>query len=169
MFRRREISRKRPLKTNVKGTVPSKPKYFYNQSAVVPVRYTKNRLEVLLIRNQSGRRWIVPKGIIEPGLKASESAAKEALEEAGVVGKLGARLGRYTYRKWGGECIVKVFLLYVEEIHKEWEESYRERAWYSLQAAAKRIGPGELRNIILSIPEVVGENAKKRRTDRERI
>ena len=59
----------------------------FKQSAVVPYRLVKNEIEVLLITTRKGR-WIIPKGIIEPELSAAESAAKEALEEAGVKGEV---------------------------------------------------------------------------------
>jgi 8-oxo-dGTP pyrophosphatase MutT (NUDIX family) len=45
-----------------------------------------SRMEVLLIGSSKGTHWVIPKGIHEPGLSATESASHEALEEAGVKG-----------------------------------------------------------------------------------
>ena len=47
------------------------------------------------------------KGIKDPGLSPRESAAKEALEEAGIEGEIAdAALGSYTCEKWGATCTV---------------------------------------------------------------
>jgi phosphohistidine phosphatase len=62
----------------------NKPDYFYRQSGVIPVRKTDEGVEVLLVRSRSGRRWVIPKGIVEPCLSPAASAPKEAEEEAGV-------------------------------------------------------------------------------------
>jgi phosphohistidine phosphatase len=119
-----------------------RPAYYYDQSAVIPYRRRKGKPEILLIRSRSGRRWVLPKGIREPELSYAESAAKEAWEEAGARGRVGAKpLGKYRYTKWGADCRVKVFPLAVEDLADEWEESYREREWLAPKAAAKRLQP----------------------------
>ena len=46
--------------------------------------------EVLLVTTLRTRRWILPKGWPHPGLSLPESAAREALEEAGVTGRIEA-------------------------------------------------------------------------------
>jgi 8-oxo-dGTP pyrophosphatase MutT (NUDIX family) len=56
------------------------------QSGVLPYRVTAGKVEVLLVTSTRRKRWIAPKGWIALGLSAAESAAKEALEEAGVSG-----------------------------------------------------------------------------------
>ncbi|HEX2750312.1 MAG TPA: NUDIX domain-containing protein [Verrucomicrobiales bacterium] len=52
----------------------------------------------LLVRSRGGNRWTFPKGTVEPGESLSATAAREAMEEAGVTGTVDpAPLG--TYRK----------------------------------------------------------------------
>ena len=52
--------------------------------------------EVLLVTSLRTRRWILPKGWPHPGLSLPESAAREAQEEAGVIGVADtASLGSY--------------------------------------------------------------------------
>ena len=63
-----------------------RPAYYYTQSGVVPYQLTEGGARILLISNKSRQRWGVPKGICEPGLSPQVSAAKEALEEAGITG-----------------------------------------------------------------------------------
>lgn len=67
--------------------------------------------------------------MIDPGRTPRETAAQEALEEAGIEGEVGLEpVGTYTYGKWGGTCTVSVFLLAVTELLPVWpEQPYRER------------------------------------------
>jgi 8-oxo-dGTP pyrophosphatase MutT (NUDIX family) len=62
------------------------------QYGVLPYRFTEtNSLEVLLVTTRQTRRWIVPKGWPIKGLKPPRSAAREAYEEAGIRGTVGAK------------------------------------------------------------------------------
>ena len=94
----------------------------YRQSAVIPYRFNgQGKLRLLLITSRKRKRWIIPKGVIEPDLSSRKSAAKEALEEAGILGSVSDdMLGTYEYAKWGGVCHVEVFGMRVERILEEW-------------------------------------------------
>lgn len=131
--------------------------YLFNQSGVVPYRLAGPKLEVLLITSRRRKRWIIPKGIVEPDLSPAESAAKEALEEAGVTGILHPdEIGEYAYEKWGGVCRVKVFLLQVTRVLDAWEESFlRDRRWWPLADAIELIEERDLQNILRSIHEII--------------
>ena len=85
-----------------------------SQAAAVPFRIRGRVLEVALITTSRGGRWSIPKGNIERGERARESALREALEEAGLVGDLvGPRLGSFRYEKRGRARSVAVYLLRV--------------------------------------------------------
>ena len=113
------------------------PDSWYNQSGVIPYRIKNGKLQILLITSRRKQRWIIPKGIIEDGLMPQESAAKEALEEAGVIGIVeNESIGKYKYKKWGGKVKVKVYLMVVNSLLDSWDEvEYRERKWYSFNEA----------------------------------
>ena len=121
----------------------------YRQSAVIPYRQGQDGLEVLLVTSRKGTRWVLPKGVVEPDLSPVASAAREALEEAGVRGEIDAEpLGTYQYRKWGGTCTVQVFAMEVEEEVADWPEaSTRRRAWLSFDDARRRIDEEGLKQI----------------------
>jgi phosphohistidine phosphatase len=122
----------------------------YRQSAALPYRWSGNDLEVLLVTSRKGKHWILPKGIVEPGMAAPESAAKEAEEEGGVIGEVSSEsIGAYQYRKWGGTCHVEVYPLRVREELNEWEESsMRRRLWRSLPAALLLVDDAALSGVI---------------------
>jgi len=133
-----------------------KPGYFCRQSGVIPYRFRKGKLEVFLITSRSNRRWIIPKGIIERDYSARNSAAKEALEEAGVRGRVGGKLlGVYRSRKLGKSCTVKVFPMQVSRVYKEWDEDDRKRQWVPLKKALKLVGNNGLKRIMEKLPDAI--------------
>ncbi len=140
-------------------TVPTTPypAWIYRQSAVVPYRWKDGKLDVLIISSSGGKRWVVPKGIVEPGLSPAASAAAEAAEEAGVEGAVGITpLGRYRYQKWGGTCEVEVYPMLVHHELAEWpESSLRRRRWLPVDEAAKEVGRKELGELIAGLPQLV--------------
>lgn len=128
----------------------TKPEYYYHQSAVLPYRLRGDSIEILLISSRKKRRWIVPKGICEADLSAAESAAKEALEEAGIEGTTGELpIGSYSYPKWEGLCTVDVFAMRVDTVHPRWPEGHRLRLWLTPSAAAERLAEPALKNLVL--------------------
>lgn len=113
--------------------------------------------EILLITSLNSKRWILPKGWLMEGLSAAESAAREAFEEAGVAGKIGAKpVGSYHYlkeRKGGGgmPCRVDVFALQVAAQMEDWpEKGAREIAWLPADQAAMRVAEPGLRELLRS-------------------
>jgi 8-oxo-dGTP pyrophosphatase MutT (NUDIX family) len=99
------------------------------QAAALPLR----RGRVCLITSRNGKRWIIPKGWIEPGQSAGETALQEAWEEAGLVGALEREpIGSYLYEKDGQQFHVTVFVMKVTSVEQDWpERNFRERSWVS--------------------------------------
>jgi len=125
---------------------------YIEQSGVIPYRLEQGKIEILLVSSRKKKRWVIPKGIVEPDLTPQDSAAKEALEEGGILGEvLPESVGNYTYEKWGGVCRVVVFLLKVTSLEANWLEDYRERQWFSLPEARKRLDEAELKAILLKV------------------
>jgi phosphohistidine phosphatase len=145
----------------VAGKVRTKPIWFYNQSGVIPIRRQEDGVAIMLITSRRRRRWIIPKGIVEPGLKSSESALKEAWEEAGLRGRLTPTpLGSYEYRKWGGTCSVEVFLMEVREVAERWPENDRSRQWFAVEEAARSVREADLGALIRKAPRILaGEDS----------
>ena len=133
------------------------PEWMYRQSAVIPYRAGADGLEVLLITSRKRKRWVPPKGVVEPEMTAPASAAKEAMEEAGVQGPVDERpLGSYRYRKWGGTCTVEVFAMKVTEESASWPEAdFRTREWMPPEEAASRVDEEELKRILETFPDRV--------------
>lgn len=131
------------------------PAYWYNQSGVIPFKIEENEIKVLLITSRKKRKWIIPKGIVEPHLSALQSARKEAEEEAGVTGEvLPAPIGMFKSEKWDGECTVVVYAMKVNKIFKKWDEDYfRKRKWMTISDAVKAINNQEIVPILKNLEE----------------
>jgi 8-oxo-dGTP pyrophosphatase MutT (NUDIX family) len=64
----------------------------------VLVRSIRGRPHVAAIRPQGKDDvWALPKGRIDPGESAAETAVRETLEETGVAGRLVEKLGDIRY------------------------------------------------------------------------
>ena len=121
------------------------------------------KIRVLLVTSRRTQRWILPKGWPENGMTPGESAANEAMEEAGVTGKLNERpLGVYYYEKTVGSgknypCIVTIYELKVKKTWANYKEkSERRRKWFSQKGAAKRVLEPDLALLIKSFNPLQG-------------
>lgn len=117
--------------------------------------------QVLLVTSLHTKRWILPKGWPMPGTSSAQSAALEALEEAGVAGDIAAApIGRYAYTKEKKgraiPCNVDVYPLFVRHQLLTWpEKGRREIAWLPFAQAARQVGEPQLRAILLAFENSV--------------
>jgi 8-oxo-dGTP pyrophosphatase MutT (NUDIX family) len=127
-----------------------------HQYAALPWRRGEDgALEVLLITSRETRRWVIPKGWPIKGLGSKKSAAREAFEEAGVLGDMGKKkLGDYHYDKRlrSGRVqhvCVTVYPLRVKAEATIWpEHGQRDKLWTSIEDAAPLVIEPELRDLI---------------------
>lgn len=123
------------------------------QAGVIPYRFVKGCPRILLITSRKSRRWIIPKGNIEPDLTARASARMEAYEEAGVRGTIGTEaVGTYHHLVQPGTKQVTVFLMRVEEQLQDYPEGdERRRRWMSVKAARKRVLERGLKRLLKNV------------------
>jgi ADP-ribose pyrophosphatase YjhB (NUDIX family) len=110
----------------------------FEQACAVPFRRRGKRIEFCLITSSAGR-WMFPKGLINRGDTPLQTARREALEEAGLRGRvLPCPLGCYSASKNGRTLSVLVLLMEVSRSDEHWEEAdRRQRCWVSATAARK--------------------------------
>ena len=127
------------------------------QFAALPFRYGDDgRPRVMLLTSRETRRRVIPKGWPMHGRDPCEVAAREAYEEAGLVGTILGKhpIGSYHYEKQiaphdGILCEVKVFLFRVERQLDNWpEKSERETRWFEPSEAYVVVDEGGLAEIL---------------------
>ena len=125
------------------------------QYAALPWRRTDSAMEVMLVTSRGTGRWIIPKGWPMKRKAPHAAAAREALEEAGVVGRIGKEpIGSFSHRKLlkrGGAvvCEVQVFPLKVTRQRRTWpDKGKRKFQWLSPSEAAKTVSEPVLGTII---------------------
>lgn len=173
---RADAARQGPLKSTKKDKAPrpNKPKTLLQQLAAKPeklfsgafrqqyaalcFRYLPQDtgIEILVVTSRDSGRWIIPKGWPMKGKKPYEAAAIEALQEAGVSGKIRKKpVGSYTYLKLLDDgdvapCIVDVFQIEVTETAGKFKEKgERILAWVSPDEAARRVREIELKSLLV--------------------
>jgi len=92
------------------------------------------------------------------GKKPWRAAEIEAMEEAGVEGKMSkSAIGTYAYKKKlanGSKvnCEVRLFPMKVKNVLKRWPERHeRKRRWFTPKGAAKAVKEPELISILESL------------------
>jgi 8-oxo-dGTP pyrophosphatase MutT (NUDIX family) len=126
------------------------------QYAALPWR-VEDGPEILLASSRDTGRWVIPKGWPMKGRKLHMTAAQEALQESGLLGKIAkAKFGSFHYDKrlgGGGAvlCCVDVFPLRVLRQRNNWpEKDQRITQWFPLAKAAGLVDEPELAEMIRS-------------------
>lgn len=155
-----------PPKPKAKAKTKSKPK-LRRQVAALPIRNdAQGHLRVMLMTSRETKRLIVPKGWPMKGRKDHRAAAIEAMEEAGLVGRIHRKsLGSYVYWKRLKDrfdlCRVKVFVLEVDRQLPVWrEQEQRQMGWLLTDDAADLVDDPGLSRIIRKLPKRVPQRSK---------
>lgn len=144
------------------------------QMAALCWRLKKGRVEVLLVTSRETGRWVIPKGWHMAGLAPEAAAAREAWEEAGVLGRISADpLGRFVYDKVLRDrsvraCCVTVYPLRAEAVKGRWpEKKERRRRWVRAEEAmglVQESGLADLFEALAQDPGLVAPGARHRRS-----
>ncbi|NKC30631.1 NUDIX hydrolase [Falsiroseomonas selenitidurans] len=128
------------------------------QCAALPLTGSGDGLRVVMVTSRATRRWVIPKGWIEPGEAPHRSAAREAFEEAGILGETEPEpIGRFVYNKRKARgvlllCEVLVFRLRVESVLPDWpERRERDRLLVPPEVAAAMVAEPELAALLRGI------------------
>jgi 8-oxo-dGTP pyrophosphatase MutT (NUDIX family) len=119
----------------------------------VVYRRVGQQLQFLLIRDPY-ERWSLPKGHLEGDEIEEQAAAREVLEETGVVGKLGPRITTiiYTFLSHGRrvEKHVTFFLMaaVTEALTPQLDEGIQEADWHAADDALRLIGYEQVRSVL---------------------
>lgn len=134
-----------------------KKKKLYLQYAALPFRTEQGNLFVMLVTSRETKRWVIPKGWPEKGMKPYQVAETEAFEEAGLKGSIAKTpIAAFEYVKvvdasQSVNCLVDVFPLKVQDVLDQWpEQAQRQRVWMRPTEAAAAVGEKGLKRLLLA-------------------
>lgn len=119
------------------------------QAGGIVVRRGRYGPEVLLVTaRRSRKRWVLPKGSVKRGEKATTAALREVREEAGVRGRVVGPAGTATYPTRDGIVHVQYFIV---EYAKNGADAGEERdlLWCALEDAIARLTYASARRVLL--------------------
>lgn len=102
---------------------------------------------LLVSARRNPDEWVLPKGHIEPGETVEQTAAREVLEEAGVVARVSTRLDVLEFTNWKGLVRAQFFLMRFERDGESAE--HRKCAWLSADKAIEALRLPDLRQLIV--------------------
>ena len=139
----RKRQRKRPRQ---------RPRKRIDQGGGIVVRRENARTLVLLVRSKKDPSiWVYPKGHIEPGETAVETAVRETYEESGVRGESLGPIGAPLEFQSGHEPVRVQYFLIRPTSEVDSPEG-REKGWFTLDEARQRLAFENARALLKLVP-----------------
>lgn len=116
-------------------------------------------VRIVVVTSRRTGRWVFPKGSIDPGLSARETAAQEALEEAGLIGVVSdIPVGSYIIPKIRPPLIwaikVSLYPMRIHTVQDEWlEMDQRTRRFVTIDEAEEVLAEPEMVEIAAKFVE----------------
>lgn len=108
-----------------------------------------------MVTSRRRKRWVIPKGKVKQGLLPNASAAREAFEEAGAIGRISnVPLGIYRQSKVHDDGVIDLiritaFAMEVSSVIPVWPEMRsRRRKWMTAGEAILKVRDRELRALL---------------------
>jgi 8-oxo-dGTP pyrophosphatase MutT (NUDIX family) len=124
---------------------------------------------------KQGQVLALPKGIVDPGEEAAETAVREVFEETGIKASMVAKLTdiKYVYvRSWGDKQrvfkVVSFFLLRyesgeIDDVTREMRIEVKQAFWIPLDGAERRLSYRGERDVVRKAQEWLSANEEKLR------
>ncbi|KAK1410650.1 hypothetical protein QVD17_37188 [Tagetes erecta] len=129
----RQLQRYNGVQRQVVGCIPYRLKGSIKTSGI------EDALEVLVISAQrKGKGVLFPKGGWEIDEDIETAALRETIEEAGVMGDVESKLGKWCFKSKGNDAFYEghMFPLLVDNELEDWpEKEIRQRQWMSASRA----------------------------------
>lgn len=133
------------------------------------VVYKKESGQILwLVCKHSGyHKWVLPKGLIDEGEKAEETAVREVEEECGIKTKIIAKIPepeKYIYTMNGVKIFKMVFYFLMEYISgdiKNHDFEMEEVGWFEFEEAVKKLNFHGAKKVLEKAHQLLQEKEKQ--------
>jgi len=113
----------------------------YKEIGVIPYIEKNNSFRFIIVTSRRHpKRWIFPKGQVEPEMEDREAAINEAFEEAGVIGTIRGKAIRVQVRRKDSLITYKLYPFRISKLCRKWpERKVRKRSFAKAEKAANML------------------------------
>jgi 8-oxo-dGTP pyrophosphatase MutT (NUDIX family) len=162
-----------PREISAGGVVVRKAGLGWEVAVIEPTREGGTSNSAKRKSGNQGRVLALPKGIVDPGEEAAETAVREVFEETGINASMIAKLTdiKYVYvRSWGDKQrvfkIVSFFLLRyesgeIDDVTREMRIEVKQALWIPLEGAERRLSYRGERDVIRKAQDWLKEHSQE--------
>ncbi|HET8826057.1 MAG TPA: NUDIX domain-containing protein [Terriglobales bacterium] len=162
-----------PREISAGGVVVRKAELGWEAAVIEPTREGGTSNSAKRKSGKQGRVLALPKGIVDPGEEAAQTAVREVFEETGINARIITKLTdiKYVYvRSWGDKQrvfkIVSFFLLryesgVIDDVTREMRIEVKQALWIPLEGAEMRLSYRGERDVIRKAQEWVNVHSQE--------
>ena len=162
-----------PREISAGGVVVRKANLGWEVAVIEPTREGGSSNSAKRKSGKQGQILALPKGIVDPGEEAAQTAVREVSEETGVNASMITKLTdiKYVYvRSWGDKQrvfkIVSFFLLKyasgeIDDVTREMRIEVKQALWIPLEGAERRLSHRGERDVIRKAQEWLKAHAQE--------
>ena len=162
-----------PREISAGGVVVRKAGLGWEVAVIEPTREGGTSNSAKRKSGKQGQVLALPKGIVDPGEEAAQTAVREVFEETGIKASIITKLTdiKYVYvRSWGDKQrvfkIVSFFLLRyesgeIDDVTREMRIEVKQALWIPLEGAERRLSYRGERDVIREAQQWLASNPDK--------
>jgi 8-oxo-dGTP pyrophosphatase MutT (NUDIX family) len=133
----------------------SSPKSKTTHGGGVLLKKVEHKSVVLLVSSKKTGEWVLPKGHIDQGETAEETAVREVKEETGYIGKIISYLGETPRYTFNNENILVAYYLMSPTNDEPLPAEQRKKEWVEIERAIEMVKNGDLKNLLRKVSNTV--------------